>query len=145
MPVQYTPSKYAFYTSDEILVEQEHKEDCDSNVIIKRAHNGQFINTKNPAGYGYDDVTLDGVQYRILREQVTESINETLENEFEEEDAEKLKAALPENLAKRVKVKRKQDPDLSKSMESMVQSSKQIKEETQNVQRTSSQIINEPS
>lgn len=143
MPIQYTPSKYAYYTSDEILVEQEHAVECDANVIIKRAANGQSVRTRVPGPYGYDDTTLDGVQHRIIKEQLKEELDETLEQEFDEQDAEKIKSALPENYAKKVKIKRKQDPDLSKSMESVVQSPKQIGDS--NEQRPNHQTIIKPS
>lgn len=142
MPILYKPEKYAYYTEGDSLTEQEHKDLCDANIMIKRAAQGKTILTRDVAGYGYDDTTLDGLQFRIQKQQLEEELNESLQNEFTEEEAKAIKESLPERFHERVKVKGKQDRDVQKPMESMVQSTEQVRKEAsheRNLNQTSTQ------
>ncbi|AZL82670.1 hypothetical protein [Apis mellifera associated microvirus 60] len=138
MPLLYKPEKYAYYTVGDSLTEQEHADMCDANIMIKRALKGQSILTQEPAGYGYDDTTLDGLSHRIQKQQLEEELNESLKNEVSEEEAKRLKEMLPAHYHERIKVKRDKDRDVPKSMEPVVQSTKQVEKEPSH-ERTTTQ------
>lgn len=116
MPILYEPEEYAYYTVGDSLTEPEHKDMCDANIMIKRAIQGKSILTRNPGSYGYDDTTLDGVQFRIQKQQLEQELSESLQNEFTEEEAKQLKASLPEHMHERIKVKREQNRDIPETM-----------------------------
>lgn len=111
MPIQYTPSKHAYYCDPETLTEQEHKNDCDINVIIKRAHNGHMVNMSNRSPvYGFDDINLDGLKHRILKQETKEELEELITSqEFDAKDVEILTKNLPESLVKRLKIKKQEE------------------------------------
>ena len=70
MAIQYTPTKYAFHTEGDSLTDQEYKDSCDINKMIAAALRGQDIRGSGPQQYGYDDTTMDGVRFRIEKEQL---------------------------------------------------------------------------
>lgn len=105
MPLQYKPSKNAFYTEGDSLTEQEHKDSCDVNKMIHSAHKGlQVRGSKHKPQYGYDDTTVDAVTFHIQKEEAITGLHETAsKNEFESKDLEKI----PEDVRKKFGFKKK--------------------------------------
>lgn len=90
------------------LTEQHHKKDCDPYNIIKKAQMGLPIGGRGGnLNYGYDDTTMDGLQYRIMKQHHEQEINQLLENEFTAEEYDIIKDRLPKNLVNKIKVKKK--------------------------------------
>lgn len=114
MPKMYDPNPDAFYCTPSELdlcngAEQEHADSCDVNKMIKRAANGQTIRTSlSQPIYGYDDTTMDAVQYRIQKEQLEKDLNETAKSGELDEAFEKH---IPEGIKKKfgLKFKKKQN------------------------------------
>lgn len=108
MPIQYQPTKHAFYTEGESLTEQEHKESCDINKMIRKAKAGLQVRGGPQPQYGYDDLTLDGVSHRIQKQQAEEELQKTFEeNEFDEKEIETLEKIAPK-VASKYKIRKKQ-------------------------------------
>lgn len=95
MAIKYLHTKYAFNTTGPSLTEQEHKDSCDINIMIKSVQRGQQIRgSAKPSVYGYDDTTIDGVQHRIQKQQLEESLTDfTRKNEL---DTKELKLIPPQ-------------------------------------------------
>lgn len=70
------------------LTEQEHKDSCDVNKMILNAMRGLEIRgSSNQNQYGYDDTTMDAVQFRIQKEQLETELSATAQaNEFSEDE-----------------------------------------------------------
>lgn len=77
MPIEYKPDPYGIHTGPETLVEQEHKDSCNINIMLKKALNGQPVrmSSNNPT-YGYDDTTLSGLDHRIQMQETIESLEQ---------------------------------------------------------------------
>ena len=67
MAIQYDISPFAVYTDGETLTEAEHQDSCDINKMIKAALRGQSIRGGHEPIYGFDDTTMDAVQFRIQK------------------------------------------------------------------------------
>jgi len=74
MAVKYQPSKFAYYTEGDSLTEQEHKDSCDINLMLKNVVRGREVRGGGSTKYGYDDTTMDAVQFRIQKEQLEEQL-----------------------------------------------------------------------
>lgn len=127
MPILYKPSKHAYYTDELDLAEQEHKDSCDINKMIIAAQRGYTIRgSQAPLTYGYDDTTLDGVTYRIQKQQLEEdltSISKT--HEFSEEELKSIPESIKNKFKFKTKQKAKNDelndekkPNLNKNLKS---------------------------
>lgn len=111
MALNYQPSKNAFFTNEEELTEQEHLDSCDINKMVKNAMRGmQVRGGRNPV-YGYDDMTMDGLQHRILKQQLEQELGDLSETEFDQETLDQID---PE-IVKKFGFKLKQVKDLSKN------------------------------
>lgn len=106
MPINYKPTKYAFFTSDEEITEQEHLDSCDINKMVKNAARGHHVNgNPYPQQYGYDDTTMDGVTHRINKQKLEAELQETAKTtEFSDEELK----LIPESIKKKFKFKTKQ-------------------------------------
>lgn len=108
MAILTKPSKHAFYTEGETLTEQEHSDSCDINKMILSARRGQQIRGGSPPQYGYDDMTMDGVQHRIKKAQIERELSSiSSENEFDEKILDKI----PESVKQKFKFKKKAKND----------------------------------
>jgi len=84
MPLMYKPSKHAkFFDPKEGVTEQEHKDSCDINKMIKAVNNGQMVRQANmgpwfdnPDGTpgAFDDTNLDGLHHRIRRQRMIDQV-----------------------------------------------------------------------
>lgn len=65
MAIMYNlDKKYSLHSEGDSLTEQEHKNSCDINLMIKSARNGQNIRGGGSITYGFDDTTMDGLTFR---------------------------------------------------------------------------------
>lgn len=105
MPRMFEFSPYAIHNDEPSLTEQEHINSCDANKMIKAAMNGQtFRGTTSEPQYGYDDTTLDAVQYRIQKEALEKELNDiSSTHEFEPQELNYI----PDPVKKRFKFKQK--------------------------------------
>lgn len=106
MAIMYTPSKFAFYTEGDSLTEQEHKDSCDINIMIKQAANGQPIRMDDGGTYGYDDTTMTALDHKILKQQLEEELGEVAEShEFSEEELNLIPAQVKKKFGFKTKKK----------------------------------------
>lgn len=113
MPIQYTPTKHAFYTEGESLTDQEYKDSCDINKMISRALQGQEIRGSGPQQYGYDDTTMDAVTYRIQKEQLEESLSSG-PKEFEKEELDLIPEKVKQKFGFKQKAQKNDEPKTTK-------------------------------
>lgn len=92
----YEKGPFDTIVEGESLTEQEHKDSCDINIMIKNALRGAQIRGSEIADYGYDDTTMDGVQFRIQKANLEKQLA-TGEKEFTKETL----ALIPESIVKR--------------------------------------------
>lgn len=101
------PTKHALHFNLEVepsLTEQEHLNSCDINIMIRDVNRGIQVRGSNNLQYGYDDTTLDGVQFRIQKQQLESELSELAQkHEFSPEE---LKLMSPD-IQKRFKFKAK--------------------------------------
>lgn len=98
-------SKFATIIDDESPTEQEHKDSCDINKMMLSLSRGLEVRGSRVPQYGYDDTTMDGVQFRVEKERLERDLAETARShEFSEEEFE----ALPEAVRKKFDFKKKQ-------------------------------------
>lgn len=99
---------FASKTEGESMTEQEHKNSCDINKMITAAKRGQMVRGGPRPEYGYDDTTMDGVAFRIKKQELEKSLSETFQNtEFSQKESE----LIPEKVKKKFKVKTRQEID----------------------------------
>jgi len=104
--IKYTPSKFAFHTEGETLTEQEHKDSCDINKMIRSVKTGQMVRGGGSASYGYDDTTLDAVTFRCQKQQLEAELEETFATiELTEKDEANLKSVAPD-ITKKFKIRK---------------------------------------
>lgn len=103
--IQYTPSKHAFYTEGPSLTEQEHKDSCDINIMIKNAHRGMNIRGGSTPQYGYDDTTMDALQFRIQKEKLESELS-NVPKEFEQHELD----LIPEPIKQKFGYKLRKNP-----------------------------------
>ena len=65
MPIMYEPTPYDINTDGDSLTEQEHKDSCDINKMMKNALRGMDVRGGSNGTYGHDDMTMDGLSFRI--------------------------------------------------------------------------------
>lgn len=107
MAILYKPSPFASINPDPSMTEQEHKDSCDINKMVKNVLRGmQVRGGKNPR-YGVDDLTVDPVSHRIQKEQIEAELLETFaNNEFSEEEIQAIDKINPQ-LKSKFKLKKK--------------------------------------
>lgn len=81
--IKYEKTKWDFNTEGPSLTEQEHKDSCDINKMILNAHRGLQVRGGPQPQYGFDDVNLDPIQFRIQKEELENELSATAQqNEF---------------------------------------------------------------
>lgn len=116
MAVQYKHSKHAYYTDPESLTEQEHADSCDINIMIRNAQRGHDIRGGPAPVYGHDDLTIDGVQHRIRKEQTERELAEIARTqEFTEEELSQMRLNPEQQKKFGFKVKKKAAPPPAKN------------------------------
>lgn len=96
------------FEPDSSLTEQEHKDSCDINLMIKNILAGRMVRGGTNGIYGYDDVNMTGLQHRINKQNINEAIEDLVNNrEVTEEQLLEFQKINPK-LAKRLKVRKKE-------------------------------------
>jgi len=73
-------------TDSECWTEQEHKDSCDINLMLKAQERGMMIRGSNrEPQYGVDDTTMDGLSFRIQKANLEEVLLNG-QKEFTEEE-----------------------------------------------------------
>lgn len=110
MPIQYKPSPYAYCTTGDSLTEPEHKDSCDINKMIANILRGLDVHGGGSLTYGYDDVTMDGVQYRILKEKTEAQLQKiAAETEFSDEEIKHVHPDVQKKFKFKTKAPKKND------------------------------------
>lgn len=109
MALNYQPSKHAFITDEEELTEQEHLDSCDINKMVKNAMRGMQVRGGNNPVYGYDDTTMDGLQYRILKQQLEQELGDLSTAEFDQETLDQIGPEIVKKFG--LKLKKQVEPD----------------------------------
>lgn len=110
MAVQYKIGKYDTVVQGESLTEQEHKDSCDINLMLKSIDRGQMVRGGGSQEYGYDDTTMDAVQLRILKANLEEALLNG-QKEFSKEELD----LFPNNLQEKFGLKLKKEAAQLKS------------------------------
>lgn len=106
--IKYSKSPYDIFTEGESLTEQEHLASCDINLMLKASDRGIQVRGGADPVYGYDDTTMDAVQFRIQKA----DLEEKLLNGQKEFTAEELKLFPPDIVEKfGYKLKQESKPD----------------------------------
>lgn len=109
MAILHKPTKHArFFEPDPLDLcpdgaEQEHKDSCDINKMIKNVQRGLEIRGSGPQQYGYDDTTMDALTLRIQKQQLEEELKKAQSIEFTEEELK----AIPDKVKQKFKFKTK--------------------------------------
>lgn len=112
MPLKFKPGPYDTVVDPESLTEQEHVDSCDINKMLRSAINGHDIRMRNPGSYGYDDTTMDAVQFRVEKQRLEEELGKTAsEHEFEEHEL----AHIPDQVQKKFGFKKKAKKQTAKN------------------------------
>lgn len=108
MAVLYKTTKHDVVNDEPSLTEIEHADSCDINKMMKHASRGQEIRgNSSRQTYGYDDTTMDGVQFRIQKEQLENQLASG-QQEFTEEELAFIPPKVQEKF--KFKVRKKQTP-----------------------------------
>lgn len=102
--IMYEPTKHAFFCTGESLTEPEHMESCDINTMVRNAARGLQVRGGPQPVFGYDDTTMDGVQFRIQKEALEKELQASAKNEIEPQFAD----FIPESVKKKFGFKTKQ-------------------------------------
>lgn len=71
MPIQYKSSKHALIIEGENMTEQEHKDSCDINKMVKSAARGLQVRGSSTGPWAdgtIDDLTIDRTQLNIQKQ-----------------------------------------------------------------------------
>lgn len=110
VPVEYKQTPYDTIIEGDSLTEQEHTDSCDANKMLLNAARGMSVRGGAQPQYGYDDTTMDGVQFRIQKE----ALERELANgpkEFSEEELELIPKPIQEKFGYKVKAKTPKNDD----------------------------------
>lgn len=89
----------------EDLTEQEHKESCDINVMIRNVQNGiEARGRVAPIEEGYDDTTMSGLDFRITKANLERELAQVAESHEFTEDELKM---MPPKVAEKYRFKTK--------------------------------------
>lgn len=106
MPIQWAPTKHAFVTEGESLCEPEHADSCNINLMLRDAKRGLQVRGGKPVRYGYDDTTMDSVQYRLQKEKAEKSLKDFASKaELTEEQLQKIPKKIREKFGFKTKAK----------------------------------------
>jgi len=82
------PTKHArsyIAREGEITTEQEHTASCDINIIMRSIQRGQQVRGGKATNYGHDDMTMDGLAFRIQKANLEAKLLEG-QKEFSQEE-----------------------------------------------------------
>lgn len=102
MAILYPKTKWDFHTEGPSLTEQEHLDSCDINKMIKNILRGMDVRGSNPGQYGYDDTTMDGLTFRIQKQQLEEQLSSG-EKEFTKEQLDLIPKSIQEKFGFKLK------------------------------------------
>lgn len=121
--IKYQNSKHAIKFTEPSLTEQEHTESCDINKMIRDAHRGMTVRGGGTNRYGYDDTTMDAVQFRIQKQELEKNLGEYFENnEIDDAEEDALKGYAPSALKKfKIRKKKPVPPEPSKAAQTPVE------------------------
>lgn len=105
MPKQYEFGDTCVKNLDPSLTEQEWKDMCDINLMLKSAARGAMVmGSSQPLVYGEDDMTMDAVAFRIKKAKLEQEMAKIAkETEFTEEEIEKIPPKVREKFSFRKK------------------------------------------
>lgn len=107
-PVRYKPTPYDTKVEGPSLTETEHQDSCDINKMLHNASRGlQVRGNSHPQTYGYDDTTMDGVQFRIQKENLEQNLANG-QKEFEQNELDLIPTQVQKKFG--FKVRKKQTP-----------------------------------
>lgn len=113
MALKYELSEFATIVEDENnqdLTEQEHKNSCDINVMMRSLARGVEVRGNQGLQYGYDDTTMSGLELRIQKQNLERDLAETAATvEFDEEEFAQISPDLQKKFG--FKKKQAQKPD----------------------------------
>lgn len=116
--------------------EQEHKDSCDINKMLRNAARGIQVrgNSAEPV-YGYDDTTLDGVTHRINKQNLERELKKTAETaELSEEELKLIPESIKKQFgfkAKKVKGQKTKNDDLNDENSTKGQKTKKATSQTE--------------
>jgi len=97
MAILYEKTPYDTINTDPSLTEQEHKNSCDINLMMKSANRGLSIRgALTPPHYGNDDMTLDALSFHIQKSQLEQELG--LLDEAHKEVSPEIFAHIPKNI-----------------------------------------------
>lgn len=102
--ILYKPSKHAIFPEGETLTEQEHKDSCDINLMLRHAGRGLQVRGGPQPEYGYDDTTMDAVRFRIEKDRLEKDLSSAAKSE---EFSEEQISLIPEPVRKKFGFKAK--------------------------------------
>lgn len=141
MPLMYKPTKHAFFTEGEELTEQEHKDSCDINKMVKSAMRGLPVRGSKLAPWGeefLDDTTMDAVQHRILKEKTERELTELAKSEFLPHELEAIPKSIREKFGFK-KLKQVQEPKPAKNNDDLNDDEKRRSSEQNKAEKISPQ------
>lgn len=106
MAIKYQHSKFAFQCTGEKLTEQEHKDSCDINRMIRNAIRGNPVRTQKipPWRDGLtDDMNRSGLSHRIEKQKLESQLSELAKTDLHPEALKEI----PESLQKKFGFKSK--------------------------------------
>lgn len=117
MALQYDPTKVKHATPvDSVsMTEPEHLESCDINKMVRDAARGiQVRGSSRDPVFGHDDTTMDGVQFRILKEETERNLSDLArQNEFSPDELKHMPAHVQKKFGFKTKKAPKPDPALN--------------------------------
>lgn len=110
MAVKYQRGPYDIVNDEKSLTETEHLDSCDINIMLKSIKRGQQVRGGGSTEYGYDDTTMDAVQFRIQKADLEEKLLNG-QKEFTQEQLD----LFPENIKKQFGYKLKKEAQTPES------------------------------
>lgn len=113
MAVLAKPTKYATKIKGESLTEQEHKDSCDINLMMRSINRGQMVRGKAHGdwvdGKSFDDMNMDGLTHRIRKDRIERELEKQFrETEFSAEEAEAIPPSVKKKYGDKIRIKKAQ-------------------------------------
>lgn len=143
--IQYFPKKTALFITEEPITEQEHKDSCNVNLMLKNLRRGGDVRRRKLAPWGEqytDDTTMDSVQFRIQKEELEKNLSKTAQShEFSEQELNSIPDSVKSKF--KFKLKKKVDPKDQNSTKKAV--AKNDDDSNDDEKSTASTVPKEPS
>lgn len=115
-PIEYKQGPFDTIIEGDTLTESEHQDSCDINKMLLNASRGMDVRAGRANQYGYDDMTMDGLQFRIQKQDLEERLSSG-QKEFTQEELDLIPKAIQEKfgftLKKQVELQNEQNDDLT--------------------------------